>query len=164
MTIIQTAKDLLKKGIKLNDHELILLANHLLESLEEKHQPEEAAIESQPKTKTAKAAKKTKATKAVEVNKVDVDQFVMQPAKASRKKREPLKIQKRVNQFQDDGTLANDEENITPKVKPTKRDRPRFKKVEQICQYCKASTEVHPTHIREFYICDSCLANRAKGR
>jgi hypothetical protein len=159
MTIIQTAKDLLKKGMKLNDPELILMANQLLESITESR--EQATVEAQPK---AKPTKKTKATKAVEVNKVDVDQFVMQPAKASRKKREPLKIQKRVNQFQDDGTLANDEENITPKINPTKRDRPKFEKVDQICQYCKTPTKVHPAHVREFYICDSCLGNRAKGR
>jgi hypothetical protein len=159
MSIIETAKDLLKKGIKLNDEELISLANKLLDSLSESQG--DSVVESLP---TVKTIKKTRKEKAVEVNRVEVDQFVMQPAKASRKKREPIKIQKRVNQFQDDGTLANDEDNVTPKIKPTQRDRPKFEKINQVCEYCKTPNKVHPAHVREFYICDLCLASRSKGR
>lgn len=155
MSIIQTAKELLKKGIALNDPELIEMANSLLGTVSES--PPAVAVEPQetkPKKSRAKAVVKEKPSL--------VDQFAIEN-KQSRNKRVPVKA-KRINTFKDDGVLAKDEENITPKVTPAKRDRPKFKKVKQVCQSCNGSVMVHPAHIREFYVCDGCLSNKTRGR
>ena len=45
MSIIQTAKDLLRKGIALNDEELIQMANSLLPEQEDSEPPDQPAKE-----------------------------------------------------------------------------------------------------------------------
>lgn len=155
MSIIQTAKELLKKGIALNDAELIEMANSLLGTVSEV--PTTVSVKPQEKK-----PRKTRAKAVVKEKQSLVDQFSVEN-KRSQSKKVLVKAQ-RVNTFNDDGVLAKDEENITPKIIPAKRDRPKFKKVKQICQSCNGSVMVHPAHIREFYVCDGCLSNRTRGR
>jgi formamidopyrimidine-DNA glycosylase len=64
-------------------------------------------------------------------------------------------IKKRVNTFQDDGIEAKDI--TTPDIKPTERKRPRFQPIYQTCQKCNKSIQTHPTHKRDFFICDRCI-------
>lgn len=163
MTIIQTAKDLLRKGIKLNDQELVVMANQLLDSLnidsgDEANKQTPAVKVETKKTKTP-ATKKTKVTASAEI----ADQFKVQN-KNSKQKRESVKVSGKENKFVDDGILAKDDDNITPNISLAKRERPKFQKVQQLCESCRNSVLVHPAHTREFYICDNCLANRSKGR
>lgn len=155
MTIIQTAKDLLKKGIALNDPELIEMANSLLGTV---NKAEPIVISEPQETKP----KKSRARTVVKEKQSLVDQFAIEN-KRSQSKRVLVKA-KRVNTFNDDGILAKDEENITPKITPAKRDRPKFEKVKQVCQSCNGSVMVHPAHVREFYTCDNCLNNKTRGR
>lgn len=155
MSIIQTAKELLKKGIALNDSELIEMANSLLETINET--PPAVAVEPQEKK-----PRKTRAKAVVKEKQSLVDQFAVEN-KRSQSKRVLVKA-KRINTFNDDGVLAKDEENVTPKITPSKRDRPKFEKVKQVCQSCNGSVMVHPAHVREFYVCDGCLSNRTRGR
>jgi formamidopyrimidine-DNA glycosylase len=154
MSIIQTAKELLKKGIALNDPELIEMANTLLGTVSESLPT--AAVEPQAKPKKSRAKAVVKEKQSL------VDQFAIEN-KRSQSKRVLVKA-KRINTFKDDGTLAKDEENITPKITPAKRDRPKFEKVKQVCQSCNGSVMVHPAHVREFYVCDGCLSNKTRGR
>lgn len=155
MSIIQTAKELLKKGIALNDAELIAMANSLLGTVSEV--PTTVSVKPQEKK-----PRKTRAKAVVKEKQSLVDQFSVEN-KRSQSKKVLVKAQ-RINTFNDDGVLAKDEENITPKIIPAKRDRPKFEKVKQICQSCNGSVMVHPAHVREFYVCDGCLSNRTRGR
>lgn len=86
----------------------------------------------------------------------DPNLFVMKngPPKT---KRQPVTEGKRFNKFQDSGTDHKDEANTTPNVELTERRRPGFKRVEQTCNRCSKSVEVHPQHVRDFFVCDSCL-------
>ena len=61
----------------------------------------------------------------------------------------------RVNLFQDDGTIAKDI--TTPDFTPTQRNRKQYEPVDQTCQKCNASVQVHPSHVRDFYVCEKCL-------
>lgn len=71
--------------------------------------------------------------------------------------RRPVTEGKRYNKFKDTGTDHKDETHATPNVELTERRRPSFKKVAQTCSRCNKSTEVHPQHARDFFVCDSCL-------
>jgi hypothetical protein len=136
MSIKDTAKALLEKGVAAGDEELINMANELLESL---NPPE-------PK------------------NKPSLDEDYIAPSKnenaqpdsqGRRAKTEPIGSKKRENEFVDDGTEHKDE--ITPDYVPSPRARKSFKKVTMICTRCDKSFNVHPVHKRENYICNSCI-------
>lgn len=153
MTILQTAKELLKKGIALNDAELIQMANDLIEA------------NTDNKVKIASKIKKTKIEEPVVVSKPSrqaiVDQFKIEK-ESPKDKRTPVTERQRCNTWQDDGSEAKDV--ITPSAPITARTRKPPEKVDQTCETCNATIKVHPTHVREFFICDNCLLNKKKGR
>ena len=69
----------------------------------------------------------------------------------------PVNDQKnRVNQFQDDGTIASDVS--TPDFTPTNRNRTAYKPIDQTCERSRKTTAVNPKHAREFFVCDRCLS------
>lgn len=72
-----------------------------------------------------------------------------------------VEVKKRENLFTDDGVEHKDEQNVTPQISLTERKRPPVKKVSQTCSSCNKTSEVHPTHKRENFICDSCLRARS---
>jgi len=76
----------------------------------------------------------------------------------------PRNSESRPNLFVDDGSLHRDAENITPKTELVPRQRgsatENFSQV--TCQRCNASVQVHPTHVRDYYICDGCLTGRSR--
>lgn len=80
------------------------------------------------------------------------EEFAMNQVNSKQPK--PVQVKKRENKFKDTGEHKDIE---TPTVQLTERRRPAFKKVDQTCSRCSRSVEVHPQHVREFYVCDRCL-------
>jgi hypothetical protein len=156
MTILQTAKDLLKKGIALNDPELIQMANQLIEI---------NSIDSVPKKdtkpQTQKKQKVLVESKPAPSRQALVDQFKIEKD-SPKEKKSPVTQRERYNSWIDDGTEAKDL--LTPEVPITARNRKPPEKVNQKCETCQSNVKVHPTHVREFFICDDCLLNKKKGR
>ena len=76
----------------------------------------------------------------------------------------PRNSESRPNLFVDDGSLHRDADNITPKTELVPRQRgsatENFSQV--ICQRCNSNVQVHPTHVRDYYVCDGCLTGRSK--
>ena len=91
MSIIETAKELLKKGIALGDEELIQMANSLLVEDKTVAQPD----------------------------RVDVDEFAIEPKERKEAPTAVNQVQRGENLFVDDGTEHADIE--TPAVVPTQR-------------------------------------------
>jgi hypothetical protein len=80
---------------------------------------------------------------------------------ASREKTKvPVTETKRFNSFTDDGTEAQGSEFKTPDIQPTQRRRPPVNKVNQKCTKCDKTVKVHPTHARDWFICDRCIGVR----
>lgn len=80
---------------------------------------------------------------------------------ASREKTKiPVTETKRFNSFTDDGTEAQGSEFKTPDIQPTERRRPPVNKVDQKCTKCDKTVKVHPTHARDWFICDKCIGVR----
>lgn len=69
----------------------------------------------------------------------------------------PVNETKKTNLFVDDGSEFKGEEFKTPSVSLTERKRAAPKKVDQTCQRCNKSFNVHQAHAREFFVCDKCL-------
>lgn len=90
---------------------------------------------------------------------VDLD-FSVAKNKDQVKAKAPVTESKRFNSFTDDGTEARGAEFATPDVKPTERKRPPTKMVEQKCTKCQNTVKVHPTHARDWYVCDRCIGGR----
>ena len=93
------------------------------------------------------------------VRNVDLD-FTVKRETDNQKTRIPVTETKRFNTFKDDGTEAKGEEFNTPNIKPTERRRPPVKRVVQKCSKCDKTVEVHPTHARDWFICDKCIGAR----
>jgi len=90
---------------------------------------------------------------------VDLD-FTVSKSKDQVKTKIPVNENKRFNSFTDDGTEAKGNEFKTPNIKPTERRRPPVKEIEQRCTKCQNSVKVHPTHAREWFVCDRCIGGR----
>ena len=67
----------------------------------------------------------------------------------------PIPTEGRENLFVDDGKEHKDIS--TPDIDPSPRQRNKFTMIEQRCQKCSKTFEVHPIHKRENYICDRCI-------
>ena len=138
MTLEQTAKNLLKKGIETGDEELISLANELLD-----------ALPPNPDTPPSKP-------KAV------ADESFIAPAKSDTRKSdnriartEKIDVSGKENTFVDDKSEHADVE--TPDFTPSPRRRKPFATTKAQCTRCKKDFSIHPVHKREHYICDSCI-------
>jgi hypothetical protein len=134
----ETAEKLLKVGIEMNDDDIIQMATKTLESLSVQKYKRESN----------------------NTNKNDNDFiFTMQnPDSGESPKRNSMpvnQVQGRTNIFVDDGIEAKDVK--TPDVKPTERKRQPFKMIEQSCAKCGRSCSTHPSHKRDYFICDKCI-------
>ena len=69
----------------------------------------------------------------------------------------PVNLTNKTNTFVDTGKEAKGEEFETPKIKLTERRRPALKNISQLCKKCNKDFKVHPTHAREFFVCDKCV-------
>lgn len=128
MSIIETAKDLLRKGIALQDEELIAMANSLLTDVTKK--PAKKTVRTKP---TKKASKKKPPT--TNPDHIDDDFRVNNNSKVKGVKKKRVKGSGK-NTFFDDRTLATSEEDQTPNYTPSSRDRPKHKKVTKKCRDC----------------------------
>lgn len=148
MSIIETAKELLKKGIALNDKDLIDMANTLLSDATPPVSVSIAgALEDPPQ----------------EHKDTIMEQFeVKHKNTIDRKSSIPVTNRLRENTFIDN--LDEHKDVKTPEAPLTERKRAPAKNVEQTCESCKETFNVAPAHARDFYTCDGCLANKTKGR
>tara|TARA_Y100000310_G_C20549634_1_gene747375 strand:- start:529 stop:975 length:447 start_codon:yes stop_codon:yes gene_type:complete len=67
----------------------------------------------------------------------------------------PIPTESRENLFVDNGKEHKDIS--TPEIELSPRQRNKFIMIEQECQKCEKTFEVHPIHKREHYICDRCI-------
>ena len=74
----------------------------------------------------------------------------------------PVQVKPRSNLFVDDGSLHRDEENITPRVALSPRDRVPAREMitEVTCQKCHGRSKVASAHARDYFICDSCITGK----
>ena len=147
MSIIDTAKELLRKGIALNDEDLINMANSLLEVDVETQAP------AQPEEKQVVEKEKTPPQRVV------ADDFAVNRGSVENSRTPVNDMGVRENQFVDDRTEHMDIE--TPEFTPTERRNPS-KLVPQKCQQCNETFEVHESHRREWFVCDACLVGRRR--
>lgn len=171
MSIVDTAKELLKKGIALGDAELIEMANQLLGA-----GPEESISPSVTSDKTKKVVKKTTAKKSLkkpldttkDSGILDREEFAVSNKEefSTAKKRVhtngPVKWVE--NTWEDTGESGDiDKKDLkTPRIKPAVR-RPKYTKVAHKCGKCMKSVKVYPHDKTEFYRCEECL-NSMVGR
>lgn len=146
MSIIQTAKDLLRKGIALNDEELIQMANSLLTEQGDSETP-------------VQPVKEEVVTRDSSVERASADDFVVKREQPAQKRVPVNQVGSRENSFVDDGTEHTDIE--TPDFTPTER-RQAPKKVKQYCEACSKTFEVPEVHRREWFMCDKCLENKRR--
>jgi hypothetical protein len=120
----------------------------LIQSISDSMEPE---IKEEPKPVVKAAQEPTR----------DVNLDFTVSKEASREKTKvPVTETKRFNSFTDDGTEAQGSEFKTPDIQPTQRRRPPVNKVSQKCTKCDKTVKVHPTHARDWFICDRCIGAR----
>jgi hypothetical protein len=146
MSILDTAKELLRKGIALNDSELIEMANSLIEA-----------------DTAAETAVQSDITQVVEQpappERVATDDFSMAGRQVKEGPTPINKVDRGENLFTDDKSEHMDIE--TPSFTPSqRRDKPR--KTEQKCVDCNKTVEVADIHRRDFFVCDDCLSNKRR--
>lgn len=150
MSVIETAKQLLQKGIALNDEELINMANQLL-STEAVSQPEEVEdVSKAPEPQTNDEQRKSKFEDfTAPIKKTD------QKQKTRFARTEPISAKDRENKFVDDGIEHSDV--TTPDTPRTARNRKGFSKISQVCKKCNGTFETHPAHKRDWFVCSNCI-------
>ena len=146
MSIIETAKDLLRKGIALNDEDLIKMANSLLTEQEDSETPDQPV-------------KEEVVMRDSSVERASADDFVVKREQPAQKRVPVNQVGSRENTFVDDGTEHTDIE--TPDFVPTER-RKAPRKVKQTCETCGETKEVSEVHRRDWYVCDRCLENKRR--
>lgn len=120
----------------------------LIQSISDSMEPE---VKEEPKPVVKAAQEPTR----------DVNLDFTVSKEASREKTKvPVTETKRFNSFTDDGTEAQGSEFKTPDIQPTQRRRPPVNKVSQKCTKCDKTVKVHPTHARDWFICDRCIGVR----
>jgi len=129
----------------------------LLQSINESLGIENLKSEPQKKPKPVKVDK-SKVTKSKPRDQ-DLD-FTINRTDNEVKTRMPVTETERFNSFTDDGTDAQGAEFKTPDIQPTERRRPPVRKVDQKCTKCGYEVSVHPTHARDWFICDKCIGAR----
>lgn len=154
MAIIDTAKELLRKGMALNDAELIEMANTLLDS----------ATVSPSSVANEKEASGPSPVEVVhpQPSRPEASDFLLKtkPDGGTPRDKIPVnKISRGANSFIDDGKEHGDIE--TPEIELTRRREPS-KKHKQVCQACNQTVEVLDIHRREFFTCDKCLSNKRR--
>lgn len=156
---VEIAKELLRKGIALNDQELIAMANSLLD---------QAALVSynvttyEQQKKPSKKTEKKAASKTTE-NRKDASEFLMTNNNKANKKVPVNKVERSENKFFDDKTEFLDQS--TPVVKLTPRDRPKPKYTTKSCESCGNKMKVIAgDQYASSYMCDNCIDNKRKGR
>lgn len=143
MDKIAKAKKLLRLGIDMGDDDLIMMAHEILGITEES-----------PTAKEEVKQEPAKSEKQIRDN-IDFNSFTMNSEEDNTKKSGiAVNKIKREIEFIDDGSDKHVE---TPKVALAERKRQPFKMVEQTCQKCGKTVTTHPSHKREWFVCDRCI-------
>jgi len=151
--LIDIAKQLLKKGIALEDDELIEIANNILDSVATP--PSRAADQQEASATHTPSAGSTVGAEASD--------FLVNVKKEGNKmiKGVPVnEVDGRTNTFVDDQTEHTDIE--TPRFKPTQRREPATMHT-QTCQECTLEYGVLDAHKRDYFVCDKCLGNKRRS-
>ena len=178
--MIQNAKDLISKGKKLNDQDLIKMGIDLLRLYDKTENQPEIKKENtnkvssnqryecqncgytmdvdKPKRKKCPKCKKYKLVKIFDTPEATVkEDFTMTKKQNNRK----ICFQ---NNWTDDQTECFDEEDLKLKkiTKPSARYRQKVNMVNVKCNQCGKSEKVHPIHAptgeaRSFYLCNKCV-------
>lgn len=139
MVNLEYAIRLMTIAMESGDEKLINMAKELVDSLQQ-----------EVKTPTVEPVTKKES--------IDNNDFIFQMKNQDDKEQRnaiPVNsIKNRVNQFIDDG---EDRDITTPDIKLAERKRKPFQKIQQICTKCGTKVDVHPSHKREFYVCDRCI-------
>lgn len=156
MDKIEQAKKLLKKAIMLDDAELMAMANEILEDLI----PSPVASPNKP-TEVVPHEKlespiQTKEPTSSRERDTDFNSFKMKSDDdLARKNGIAVNKIKREIQFVDDGS---DKHIHTPDITLADRSKRKpFTKIEQTCQKCGRTVKTHPSHKREWFVCDGCI-------
>ena len=151
MNKIEQAKKLLRKAIMLDDAELMAMANEILDEV-----APTGAIEPSPKVEQAPAPAPVPEPVKESSKEPDFNSFKMKSDEdLARKNGVAVNKIKREIQFVDDGS---DKDISTPEITLADRSRRKpFKKIEQICQKCGRTVQTHPSHKREWFVCDGCI-------
>jgi hypothetical protein len=149
MDKIEQAKKLLKKAIMLDDAELMAMANQILDEVTTS-EPTNV-----PDLKEVAITEQTAPTKNQHRD-MDFDSFKMKSDEdLSRRNGVAVNKINREIEFVDDGS---DKDIKTPDITLTDRSKRKpFKKIEQTCQKCGRTIQTHPSHKREWFVCDGCI-------
>lgn len=165
MDKIEQAKKILKKAIMLDDADLMAMANEILDEV----MPVSPAIIVEPEhdirinavEKTSQEAMKITSELKSEPMKetkreTNFDSFKMKnDDELLRKNGVAVNKIKREIEFVDDGSDKHIE---TPEIKLVNRSKRKpFSKIEQTCQKCGRTVKTHPSHKREWFVCDGCI-------
>ena len=139
MSLIDTAKTLLKKGIALKDEEMIAMANELLEGAG-------VGVAEEP----AKPKKRGRPKKVVE------EEIITQPVRKVQNGSTP---QWTGNLWKENGAAGDipADKLTTPKVALTPRERPKFELTDHECNRCGKSCQVKPHEKTAFFVCPACI-------
>lgn len=189
--MIDAAKEIIQRGIELNDQGLVDIGVMLLRKLEPSNTGEGTVTVAAP-VEVVKSAPKRRTSKpqAVEVSDTPRRQVAMKkvPTKSKKSIVEQFTLEPKpdtiryvpvrgtgLNTWSDDGSECVGEEYETPSFKPAKRTRNKPQKVEVFCGIgedgklreddgCGKSVMCSPELVREFFLCDDCLLQKRKGR
>lgn len=148
MDKIDKAKKLLRLGIDIGDNDLIMMAHEILGISGNDEQLNTEQIKENPKTEQPQI-------KTDKRDSTDFSLFTMKTDEdVSKKNGIAVNKIRREIKFIDDGSDKHIE---TPIVSLAERKRPAFKMIEQQCQKCGKSVTTHPSHKREWFVCDRCI-------
>lgn len=167
--MLEFASELLQRGIKDRDQEMIntatkILGENTLAEVSPEGKNKTVKIKPVPVEKVKKAIENKVETKTLYKRVVDINQFKV-PERDGDSKRNGVpvnKIKRGDNLFVDDLTMDTDI--ITPEAKKAPRERDPAHEVDLKCISCKKSFSVKPMHVRENFICDDCVLSKKKGR
>ena len=161
---LENAKKLLRKAIELEDEELIDMASQALSAVYGQRDSEDIKSTEPEPVKNDPLDKHVMPNITKDIfneNKADTDGDCIfkirdENDKSSNRGGIPVnEVKNRFNSFTDDGTEGKDIK--TPAVEMTERRRPAFKTIEQVCKKCSSIVKVHPSHKRDFFVCDKCV-------
>lgn len=165
MNKIEQAKRLLKKAIMLDDAELMAMANEILDEVA----PTSPAIIVEPTYDSSINATEKISQEAMRITseldseplketkrETNFDSFKMKSDdELLRRNGVAVNKIKREIEFVDDGSDKHIE---TPEIKLADRSKRKpFSKIEQTCQKCGRTVKTHPSHKREWFVCDGCI-------
>lgn len=155
-TKTQKALALIKKGVALNDEELIQMGNELLLEYKKSFATGDLIHHNDTEPANISPDENGYITQAIDPDKPRTR------ADGKTYARRAGAVQAGENKWTDDGTEGNDEGNEILKkfTRQTKRNRPPAQKKEVVCARCNKKEFVTPALYRSYYVCSRCAAGR----